>query len=48
MNRNVLKQNVPNIVYFNTIKQETMCSENDDDEEIPRYNMFSVKKQKTS
>lgn len=47
MNRNILKENVPVIVYFNTIKQETMSSE-DDDEEIPRYNMVSVKKQKTS
>ena len=47
MNKNVLKQNAPVIVYFNTIKQETMSSE-DDDEEIPRYNMVSVKKQKTS
>lgn len=43
MNRNVSKQNVPDI---DTIKQETSSSEND--EEIPRYNMFSVKKQKTN
>jgi hypothetical protein len=45
MNRNVLKQNAPDKLYFETIKQESI-SEND--EEIPRYNMISVKKQKTS
>jgi hypothetical protein len=45
MNRNVLKQNAPDKFYFETIKQESI-SEND--EEIPRYNMISVKKQKTS
>ena len=43
MNKNVSKQNVPDI---DTIKQETSSSEND--EETPRYNMFSVKKQKTN
>lgn len=46
MNRNILKQNVSDKLYFDTIKQETLSSEND--EEIPRYNMFSIKKQKTS
>jgi hypothetical protein len=45
MNRNISKQNVPEKLQFDTIKQETI-SEND--EEIPRYNMISVKKQKTS
>ncbi len=45
MNRNILKETVPYKLYINTIKQETI-SEND--EEIPRYNMLSVKKQKTS
>ena len=44
MNRNILKETVPDKLYFDTIKQETI-SEND--EEIPRYNMISVKKQKT-
>lgn len=47
MNRNILKENAPEKLYFNTIKQETILSENDN-EEIPRYNMFSVKKQKMS
>jgi hypothetical protein len=44
MNRNILKENGFDKLYFDTIKQETI-SEND--EEIPRYNMISVKKQKT-
>ena len=45
MNTNISKQNVLEKLYFDTIKQETI-SENE--EEIPRYNMISVKKQKTS
>jgi hypothetical protein len=44
MNRNILKETTSDKLYFDTIKQETI-SEND--EEIPRYNMISVKKQKT-
>jgi hypothetical protein len=44
MNRNILKETVPDKLHFGAIKQETI-SEND--EETPRYNMLSVKKQKT-
>jgi hypothetical protein len=47
MNRNISKENVSEKVFFYAIKQETISLENDD-EETPRYNMISVKKQKTN